>query len=398
MTIILPNLDEMQPWLKADEAAMPNLLLTEPPDHESLPSLIDSGDDTGESLDRRLHPIKGGPGSGFHGHSGRPGQRGGSDSDDGPAGSSGTAVPTVRSPIPSLSGRPVTRTQAIAVALQKLDGGERTGNLLTSDAGKHFFALGFKGPTINRLYRLSQMYKSGGESRQKAIGAIMTALASDTELGDALRAQIDTEDALARSIASRRPTAKTGKIPTSQPQSGRGQGSGTEDRTAADQARAQREHAKELAGQIAEEKRKKAKSAERWRGQIGETVHLGTIVDAVNHGDTVMIDDEPHSWPHVVSNYHVLAGLGISYAPSSLTLLRRDALPQSGLAQKGIDDRIINLDDSDANADWIKLVNPRSTEMDRAIHKELAKQSVPSADTDDEAWPDVGSGTDAAEA
>ena len=284
---------------------------------------------------------KGGPGSGFHGHAGRPGKRGGSDNDGSTGSPTGGTPAAQRKPSATLSDRPVTRTQAIAVAIQKLDGGKPTGNLLASDAGKHFFALGFKGPVIKQLYDLSQMYKAGGAPRQKAIGAIMTALASDTELGDALRAQIDTEDELAKEKAKKagvRP-AKIGNLPTAGKQGGRGSGASEEEkRLAADRARAQRDHDQELADQIAAEKRKKGKESARWR-KVGETVYLGTrpIVDATDHGDTVSSGEAVISWPEVVAGYHVLAGLAVSYGDpnGAITLLRRDALPKRGSAQKG---------------------------------------------------------------
>jgi len=289
----------------------------------------------------RRPTTKGGPGSGFHGHSGRPGKRGGSDNDGSTGSPTGGTPAAQRKPSATLSDRPVTRTQAIAVAIQKLDGGKPTGNLLASDAGKHFFALGFKGPVIKQLYDLSQMYKAGGAPRQKAIGAIMTALASDTELGDALRAQIDTEDELAKEKAKKagvRP-AKIGNLPTAGKQGGRGSGASEEEkRLAADRARAQRDHDQELADQIAAEKRKKGKESARWR-KVGETVYLGTrpIVDATDHGDTVSSGEAVISWTEVVAGYHVLAGLAVSYGDpnGAITLLRRDALPKRGSATKG---------------------------------------------------------------
>lgn len=53
--------------------------------------------------------------------------------------------------------------------------------------------------------------------------------------------------------------------------------------------------------------------------------------------------------------------------------------------------QIIQLDDSDANADWIKLANPEATAFDRAIHAKLASTAEwPQVDTDSaEEWPDV---------
>lgn len=283
-----------------------------------------------------LHTVKGGAGSGHFGHAGRPGERGGSDSDGSTGSPAGGPSTAQRKPSVPLSDRPVTRTQAIAVAIQKLDGGKTTGNLLGSAAGKHFFALGFKGPVIKQLYDLSQMYKAGGAPRQKAIGAIMRALASNSELGDALRAQIDTEDALAEKKAQQVSPAKIGKLPTAAGK--RGQGKQGEDREAADRARAQREHDQELAGQIADEKRKKAKEAARWRGKVGETVYLGTspLIDATDQGDTVSSGEAVLAWPEVVASYHVLAGLAVSYGqPNTVTLLRRDALHKRRSAQKG---------------------------------------------------------------
>jgi len=98
--MILPNLDEVQPWFKADAQPQGAITVTHgfpaAPDqdevtprlvtrpalthksHESLLLFITSGDITAKALARWLCAVKGGEGSGHFGHAGRPGQRGGS--------------------------------------------------------------------------------------------------------------------------------------------------------------------------------------------------------------------------------------------------------------------------------------------------------------------------------
>lgn len=99
--MILPNLDEVQPWFKVDAAlaqgtitvthgfpAAPDQdevtprLVTRPAlthkSHESLFLFITSGDITAKALAHWLRAVKGGEGSGHFGHAGRPGKRGGS--------------------------------------------------------------------------------------------------------------------------------------------------------------------------------------------------------------------------------------------------------------------------------------------------------------------------------
>lgn len=67
-TLVLPNLDEVQPWLKVDVDAQPKS------EKSSLLFWVGSNF-TAQAL---VDALKGGPGSGFHGHAGRPGEVGGS--------------------------------------------------------------------------------------------------------------------------------------------------------------------------------------------------------------------------------------------------------------------------------------------------------------------------------
>jgi hypothetical protein len=82
------------------------------------------------------HSEKGGAGSGNFGHSGRPGQRGGSDDSGGgtspSAGGNSGDTPKPTGKPTGVSSRPVSRTQAMQIAKQRLGAGE-PGNFLANN-------------------------------------------------------------------------------------------------------------------------------------------------------------------------------------------------------------------------------------------------------------------------
>lgn len=285
---------------------------------------------------------KGGSGSGNFGHSGRPGQRGGSDDSGGgtspsASGSSGnTSKPTAK-PI-GVSTRPVSRTQAMQIAKQRLGAGE-PGNFLANNAGKHFYQLGFKGPVIKQLYDLSQLYKAGGKNQEVAVDRIMTALSDDSELGDALRAQIDTETELAKEKAKGGGSSFNPKLPTAKQGSGKKGKNQAEEQQKIEDAYNKRKKAEEVAGQKKDALRAQAKEQAKRQGKVGQTVYLGSspIQTVTDNGDTVTAGDgEPIAWAAILDNYYVLAGLGIPYGKQGqITLLQKDAVPSRKGAAKG---------------------------------------------------------------
>ena len=286
------------------------------------------------------HSEKGGAGSGNFNHSGRPGQRGGSD-DSGGGSSPSTGGNSADTAKPAgkptgVSSRPVSRTQAMQIAKQRLGAGE-PGNFLANNAGKHFYQLGFKGPVIKQLYDLSQLYKAGGQQQKVAVDRIMTALSDDSELGDALRAQIDTETELAKAKGGG--SAFNPKLPTAKQGSGKKGKNQAEEQQKIEDAYNKRKKAEEVAGQKKDALRAQAKEQAKRQGKVGQTVYLGSspIQTVTDNGDTVTTGErEPIAWAAILDNYYVLAGLGISYGKQGqITLLQKDAVPSRKGSAKG---------------------------------------------------------------
>ena len=81
--------------------------------------------------------------------------------------------------------------------------------------------------------------------------------------------------------------------------------------------------------------------------------------------------------------------LGHTADRASVITVYEDGKKRSSVKSKEFAMKIINLDDSDVNADWIKLVNPEATARDRALHAKLAGEADTSeADTSETDWPE----------
>ena len=81
--------------------------------------------------------------------------------------------------------------------------------------------------------------------------------------------------------------------------------------------------------------------------------------------------------------------LGHTADRASVITVYEDGKKRSSVKSKEFAMKIINLDDSDVNADWIKLVNPEATARDRALHAKLAGEADTSeADTSEADWPE----------
>lgn len=332
--------------------------------------------------------LKGGPGSGFHGHAGRPGERGGSapEGTTPSGGGGGSSAPsstpkttniskvTSTSPKPTTGGssgsgaqaKPVASTQAIQIAKRKQSGGQ-TGNLLAGITGKHFRQLGFSPKIVKQLKSLNWGLTDKGQ-QQTTIDRILTALGDGSDLGSALQAQLDTERNLAddklKKLNLPPPRHRYGspRAPSGMGGSGGGRGKGEKEkqegpnrantklkrgnapkgsakrgkaddeakRKAAYDQRVASERKQEELQHIAKKKQKQRQNQAEGNRKVGETIYLGespfqTLQD---QGATLTNGQQTFPWPAVLESYEVFAGLGVPFGRAGdIALIRRDALP-----------------------------------------------------------------------